>query len=265
MLLLERDDEVIRRVQRALEARGYIKVGVEKVYAEKVVERVRRERPHLILMGVHLADPDDLALMEALRNTPSPLMALVDLSGGEVPPWGLLEYALKPLDMEELIHNIEVILHVEGFPTSGRGLSRRALVIGGGDGVSTDIQAWAAQWHYTLERVEEDREGVRQAQKVHPEVILIDEEGLSIETRAVCRALHGHPSTSSIPVVVIGGKGAYGDLENLSNVMCVQRPVDPLRLMKIVGWMSSRMQDPPLAILGMSAFIEGEQGRADGT
>ena len=76
----------------------------------------------------------------------------------------------------------------------------------------------------------------KSANEYHPDVILIDEEGLSMDSRSICRALNIHPTVSSIPVIVIGGNGHHRGLEDLSNVVCIQRPVDPLYLMAMVGW-----------------------------
>jgi len=53
-------------------------------------------------------------------------------------------------------------------------------------------------------------------------------------------------------------------LEDLPNVACIQRPVDPLHLMERVGWMSTRTQEHPPTLFGLSAFIDRKKGRTDG-
>jgi CheY-like chemotaxis protein len=117
-VLLVEDSEETRQVMRvSLESKGYRVLEAEN--GREGVETVKRERPDVILMDLHMPAMDGLAAAEEIRacrgacaRTPIIAVTAYDTYGIREAALeaGCCEYLVKPLDFDSVARTISLIL-----------------------------------------------------------------------------------------------------------------------------------------------------------
>jgi len=120
----------MKLISELLRARGF--TVLEAVGAEEALAKVRRIKPHLIVMDIQLPGMDGLACTRELKKDPStadiPTIALTAhaMKGDEerAREAGCVAYISKPIDTADFARQIEAILGA-GAASGGTGVTPR--------------------------------------------------------------------------------------------------------------------------------------------
>lgn len=91
---------------------------------------------------------------------------------------------------------------------------------------------------YTAAEAVDGTDGLAKAERMHPDVILLDVRMPGLDGFEVCRGLKENPETKTIPVIFVTGM-QDASLSHLAfqagGVACVTKPVRPEALVAILG------------------------------
>ena len=106
VMVVEDDPQVVCMLVTLLELEGFRGVGCSE--AERALEEIRRARPDVVVMDLHLGGRSGLELLRALRADPELQGTRVVIVSGEdrlreARAAGADAFVLKPFSMEELV------------------------------------------------------------------------------------------------------------------------------------------------------------------
>jgi len=135
ILIVEDDKDIAEMISYNLRKEGYTALSAER--GDEAVDRVRRERPCLIILDVMLPGADGLEVCKALRSSQEtaevPIIMLTAKSQESDKVLGLElgadDYMTKPFSPRELIARINAVLRRHAAGTSGSVIERGAIVI----------------------------------------------------------------------------------------------------------------------------------------
>jgi len=210
-----------------LEAAGYAVVQFQD--GANLLERVKQERPDLILLDLLLPGVDGLTLAEQLRADPETQgVAIVALTAEARPEKqafalraGFHGYLTKPLDKEALLQTIACLLE-QREPTNGGTIRRfpplvspkkpRLLVV---DDNAKNVELLTALMQaegYKVVSASDGLEALAQVAAAPPDLILLDIMMPGLDGYAVCRQLKERPETRLVPIVLLTALGAEDHL-----------------------------------------------------
>jgi putative two-component system response regulator len=210
-----------------LEAAGYAVVQFQD--GANLLERVKQERPDLILLDLLLPGVDGLTLAEQLRADPGTQgVAIVALTAEARPEKqafalraGFHGYLTKPLDKEALLQTIARLLE-QREPTNGGTIRRfpplvspkkpRLLVV---DDNAKNVELLTALMQaegYKVVSASDGLEALAQVAAAPPDLILLDIMMPGLDGYAVCRQLKERPETRLVPIVLLTALGAEDHL-----------------------------------------------------
>jgi CheY-like chemotaxis protein len=114
VLLVEDDATMVSLLKTLLKMEGFEVVAIHA--DDDVVEAVRREKPGVVLMDVHLSTQSGLDVLEEIRNTKDTSVVRVVMSSGasvkeECMQRGANGFLLKPYMPDDLIKLLGKVLH----------------------------------------------------------------------------------------------------------------------------------------------------------
>jgi DNA-binding response OmpR family regulator len=114
VLLAEDDSMMVNLLQTLLGMEGYQTASVLGK-DESFLDVVRKEKPDIILLDVHLGSQNGLDLMQSMRNSPDLANMKVIMSSGinmliECEDAGANDFLLKPYMPDELIKKLRTCL-----------------------------------------------------------------------------------------------------------------------------------------------------------
>lgn len=118
ILLVDDEEGFVSIIKEALEVRGFGVVTVKS--AVEAGLELSGEKPDLILMDIRLPNIDGLEACTAIKNNPStreiPVIIISAVSDESVIKkayeTGVIDYFIKPVDIEKLVNRIKEILKV---------------------------------------------------------------------------------------------------------------------------------------------------------
>ena len=132
-ILVVDDEPQIRRVLRAtLSAEGY--AIVEARDGQEALEKLRGERPDLILLDVNMPVLDGLAACREIRATSRVPVIMLTVRGAEKDKVRALDagaddYVVKPFGIQELLARIRVVLRRSPADAAGAVISSKELIL----------------------------------------------------------------------------------------------------------------------------------------
>ncbi|MCI0408744.1 MAG: response regulator [Acidobacteria bacterium] len=206
-----------------LEAEGYTVIQFQD--GENFLERVKQERPHVILLDLQLPGVSGLTLAQQLRADPETRgVAILALTAEARPEKralaleaGFDAYLTKPLDREELVRIIARVLERRLPGNGGRDVRTplllflkkpRVLIV---DDNAQNVELLSALMQaegYTVAAAADGLEALAQVEAAPPDLILLDIMMPGLDGYAVCRRLKERPETCLVPIVLLTALGA---------------------------------------------------------
>ncbi|MER3399754.1 MAG: two-component system response regulator [Thermoflexus sp.] len=119
VMVVEDDPQVVRMLVTLLELEGFRGVGCAE--AERALEEIRRARPEVVVLDLHLGGHSGLELLRALRADPELQGTRVVIVSGEdrlreARAAGADAFVLKPFSLEELVEALRRLEPSKGGP-----------------------------------------------------------------------------------------------------------------------------------------------------
>jgi DNA-binding response OmpR family regulator len=120
IMLVEDDASMLMLLRTLLEIEGYSVVQLQdEINENSLLATLRRERPELVLMDVHLHNTNGLDLLQSIRQDGEISATHVIMSSGmelsiRCRQAGADDFILKPYMPDELVAKIRAILGVRG-------------------------------------------------------------------------------------------------------------------------------------------------------
>lgn len=159
---VEDDTNIRELVEYTLKSSGFFVQGFE--FAESFFDKIKTEKPDLILLDVMLPDKDGISILKELRNSNEykniPVIMLTAKSGQldkiKGLDYGADDYITKPFDIIELISRIKAVLRrtkPEGENITHREISlnkKRHTILVNGENVSLTFKEFELLYHLLL-------------------------------------------------------------------------------------------------------------------
>lgn len=199
ILIVEDDPDVARLIAHHLQQAGYMVHTAHS--AEEALTYLEQNLPDLITLDIDLPGMQGDELADQLKSDPAtqdiPILVLSVLyDDPESMKFGV--YALpKPIEQEELLTTVSEMLH-----ESHQG---PVLVIDDDPAVLTLLNTALEKRGFEVETAADGENGLEQARKHHPGLILLDMRMPGMDGFTVLRALKDDPATVGIPVIAMTG------------------------------------------------------------
>lgn len=115
ILIVDDDKRVTSLLERYLTAHHYEVTAIN--HSSRAIQTANLMHPDLFILDIMMPHPDGYALCKSLRadpnfsQTPILIITALDNSNSSAATFGANAYLTKPFDLDELISNIEAILH----------------------------------------------------------------------------------------------------------------------------------------------------------
>jgi len=204
VLVVEDDASMARYLSLLLTESGYIVETARD--GEEALAAAKRLRPDVITLDLVLPKKNgwdvfaELKLDSATRNIPIVIISTVDeqVKGLVL---GAAEYLTKPIGRTELMSVLERLTSIEGAikPTN-------ALVIDDDPVAAEIIETILVPRGLTVHKALRGKDGIEQAIKQRPDLILLDLMMPEMSGFDVLTALRAHETTRSVPVVIVSAE-----------------------------------------------------------
>lgn len=203
VLVVEDDPEVRRLFTNYLAEAGYRTDVIAD--GQGVVEKAKAVRPSVICLDIRLPGVEDWEVLRRLKGDPAtaqiPIVVATVLEDAERAfPLGAVSALGKPVRREEFLDAVATATRTlpQGTPT--------VLVVDDDVSVLTSISPVLEQAGYRTLTASGGREGITQAQRHLPHLIVLDLMMPNVSGFDVIVALRGDVRTRGIPILVLTGK-----------------------------------------------------------
>jgi CheY-like chemotaxis protein len=206
ILIVDDEPAIIEILTLRLVAAGYevctAKDGVE------AVEKVKSEKPNLIIMDVLMPRMTGFEAMEKIREDPESrgIPALVISAKSSMKEFFAditgVEFIPKPYDPKELVNRIEVL--VGDHPGASPGGPKRAILIGVEDFLIGKIRTLLSNSNCQVLTALNEQDALSLARNLHPSFILCQywEEATVLDAKKLSGKLAEHASLVHVPLYV---------------------------------------------------------------
>ena len=246
LLIVEDDEEVAFLLRDILGIKGY-RCLIESE-GEAVMDRVRQDRPDLLLLDIKLVGIDGYTVCRRLKKEPStrqiPVIFISALNSErdvmEAQEAGGVYFVAKPFDIHFLTGKIEEVI-AETTSESPHCRPERKVVYVQSDTLPEAFRTDDAileifkDSEFIAFPVHDPRNTLRKAKEVHADAIILDMDDALLSVQNVASAVWRNKDTHRIPVIVLStaqesGWFHYRGVPSVAAVM--QKPVSKSKLME---------------------------------
>ncbi|MDH6237552.1 PAS domain S-box-containing protein [Cryobacterium sp. CG_9.6] len=229
-LVIEDDEQSASLVRLLLEAEGFTVRNARS--AEEAILLAPQQRLSLITLDIGLPGIDGWAGLQRLRDDPLvadvPVIVIAGLADAQIAlTRGIASVLEKPLSRSEFRNTLNVL----GLQTHEK--QKPTVLIVDDDPRAVDlISTYLPTTDYVVVRAYGGREGIALAQRVRPDLILLDLVMPDLSGTDVVEELARTPGTASIPIVVITAR----DLTRAEHLILTGERAQPIRVIDKTGF-----------------------------
>ena len=186
MILVVDDEASIRKLLRQeLEPEGYLIREAQN--GKEAIERVRRERPNLILLDVLMPEMNGLEVAIALKTDPFsmdiPIIVLSVLEEGDMGyHFGIDGYLTKPIDSRQLHQQVEAM--------ASNSLAKKKMIVAASTNAEMDSMTELLSACFEVRRIRKPEELTPQLSAECPDMVIVEGEfAASLPKQQVCKHL----------------------------------------------------------------------------
>ncbi len=208
LLIIDDDPIQLKLTRILLSAKGYFVETAET--GQLAMEVLASFTPSLIITDYHLPDIDGLELARQIRANPGsgkiPIVMLTAGSGGvdekSAREAGCIGLIMKPIRAQTFAEQVRIFL--QGGPASGSqpGAGLLALVVNDDAAERRLLKERLGALGFTVAIAKDGADGLEQARKVKPAVIVSDILMPRLDGFRMCSAIRGDIDLQNIPVVL---------------------------------------------------------------
>jgi hypothetical protein len=202
ILVVDDEEDVALLVKSHLEQEGYQVFCCHS--GTEVVQMAKGILPHIIILDILMPDVDGFKIIEKIRSEPtlSPIpiivLSIVHMEDeGFIFRLGIAEYLTKPLEPKVLLDSIK---RVERVLLRKK---KRILVVEDEEEQRQLIKKMIEGEGYTVLEAKDGEEALRIAQRMHPDLLVLDIMLPGMDGYAVIKRMKQHKKTSSVPIIVL--------------------------------------------------------------
>jgi len=202
VLVVEDDDEAFDTLRAYLQSAGYVPIRART--GEQAVKLARVMRPLAITLDIVLPEMDgwhvlrDLKADSATSAIPVIIVSMLENRDLAV-ALGAQDYFVKPIEWPRLLRRLAEI-------TQRFGRGARLLLVDDDIAVHEMLEHELTKAGYVLERAMSGAEGLERAERLKPDVIILDLMMPGMSGFELAELLRQRESTSRIPIVVLTAK-----------------------------------------------------------
>ena len=209
VLVVEDDDEAFDALSAYLQSAGYVPVRART--GEEAIKLARVIRPRAITLDLVLPGMEGWQVLRELKadaeTSDLPVIIVSMVENRELAlAFGADDYFVKPVDWPRLLRRIADITGRAGLPRNAR-----LLLIDDDLSVQHLIEQELANEGYVLDTVTSGAEALERAERVRPDVIILDLMMPGMNGFELAERLRQRESTSGIPILVLTAKDLTAD------------------------------------------------------
>jgi PAS domain S-box-containing protein len=208
ILVVEDDRNLALLLRRRLEAEGYQVLLAGS--GEDALWLAREEQPQLITLDMMLSDMEGFEVLERLKEHPltAPIPVVMVMILGEADTGftlGAMDYVIKPVDEEKLLHSIRRALARRDATAAGAkegAIAGNLLVVDDDSDTRAFLDDTLSVHGYQVWTAASGSEAMERAKEIKPDLILLDLGMPGMDGYKVIRQLKDDKDTRPIPIIV---------------------------------------------------------------
>jgi DNA-binding response OmpR family regulator len=218
VLVVEDEDEAFDALSAYLQSAGYVPIRARS--GEEAMKLARVMRPRAITLDLVLPGMEGWQVLRELKADSEtcdiPVIIVSMMENRQLAlAFGADDYFVKPVDWPRMLRRLAEITGRDALP-SASSRSARLLLIDDDLSVHHLLEQELANEGYVLETVTTAAEAIERAERVQPDVIILDLMMPGMNGFELAERLRQRESTSRIPILVLTAKDlTAGDRERL--------------------------------------------------
>jgi CheY-like chemotaxis protein len=209
VLVVEDEDEAYDALSAYLQSAGYVPIRARS--GEEAMKLARVMRPRAITLDLVLPGMEGWQVLREVKADPEtcdiPVIIVSMLENRQLAlAFGADDYFVKPVDWPRMLRRLAEITGRDGLPRHAR-----LLLIDDDISVHQLLEHELANEGYVLETVTSAAEAIERAERVRPDVIILDLMMPGMNGFELAERLRQRESTSSIPILVLTAKDLTPD------------------------------------------------------
>jgi len=242
VLVVEDEDASFETLRAYLQSAGYVPIRART--GEEAMRLARVMRPLAITLDLVLPEMDGWHVLRGLQSDAAtasiPVIIVSMLENRELAAaLGAQDYFVKPIDWPRLLRRLAQI-------TRGAGRGARLLLVDDDVSVHEMLDHELSSAGYVLEKARSGPEGLERAERLKPDVIILDLIMPGMSGFELAEILRQKESTSRIPIVVLTAKElTAGDRERLRHGvsdLVMKGSAAPARLIQAIRSLEPRQR-----------------------